>query len=87
MEPWITIYTFLKLNYKYLVLRLVELIKESCVDYEAKLSDRIKTRLYSPSARRYICFNRKGKIRTMVSLNVYLYILHYSVLFNSTLNY
>lgn len=43
----------------------VELIKESCIDYRAKLSDQVKTRLYSPSARRYICFNQRGKIRTM----------------------
>ena len=44
----------------------VEIIKESCVDYDAKITDPVKTRFYSPSARRYICFNQRGKIRTMV---------------------
>ena len=45
---------------------LVELIKETCIDEDADFYDQIKTRLYSPSADRYICFNKKGKIRPMV---------------------
>jgi len=45
----------------------VELIKESCIDEDADFYDqiKIKTRLYSPSADRYICFTKKGKIRPM----------------------
>jgi len=44
----------------------VKLIKESCVAGDPKTSS-LMTRLYSPSQERYICFNRKGKVRAVVS--------------------
>jgi len=44
----------------------IKLIKESCVAGDPKTSS-LMTRLYSPSQERYICFNRKGKVRAVVS--------------------
>jgi len=42
----------------------VKLVKESCVSGDPKTSS-LMTRLYSPSQERYICFNRKGKVRAV----------------------
>ena len=43
-------------------------VKETCYDEEAgPLSSEVITRLYHAESRRYICFNKKGKIRTVVS--------------------
>ena len=58
---------YLLIFYSIVLLLTVELIKESCIDEDADFYDQIKTRLYSPSADRYICFTKKGKIRPMVS--------------------
>ena len=46
-------------------------VKETCYDEEAgPLSSEVITRLYHAESRRYICFNKKGKIRTVVSHGV-----------------
>ena len=43
-------------------------MKETCYDIDAgPLSSEVITRLYHAKSRRYICFNKKGKIRTVVS--------------------
>ena len=45
-----------------------EIVKETCYDVDAgPLSSEVITRLYHAKSRRYICFNKKGKIRTVVS--------------------
>ncbi|XP_040575417.1 uncharacterized protein [Lepeophtheirus salmonis] len=40
----------------------VELIKESCHDQSAGFLGSVTTRLYSPHADKYICFNQRGKV-------------------------
>lgn len=41
-------------------------VKETCYDVDAgPLSSEVITRLYHAKSRRYICFNKKGKIRTV----------------------
>ena len=45
-------------------------MKETCKMSDAGPLDPIQTRLYHSQSRRYICFNRKGKVRTVVSLKL-----------------
>lgn len=46
---------------------LVELSRESCRSPNSSPWDPIKTRLFSKSQQRYLCFNRRGRVRSVVS--------------------
>ena len=48
---------------------LVELSRESCRSPNSSPWDPIKTRLFSKSQQRYLCFNRRGRVRSVVSFN------------------
>ena len=45
----------------------VEFSREVCRSPNSSPLDPIKTRLFSKSQQRYICFNRRGRVRSVVS--------------------
>ena len=49
----------------------VEIMKETCKDFGSGLFAPVKTRLYSPSTKKYICYSPKGQVRTVVSCFVF----------------